>query len=280
MAIIGRINKTKTDKTMSETKTTTAVASPADRAIAEINKQITAGLTLPASYNFVNAIKSSILVLSDMKDRDGSAIITQCTPVSVQVALVRMAQAGLDVSKGQGYFCKRGNQLTFQKEYHGVTTQIQRMFPNYTPNPRVVYEGDVFEYTTDPVTGRRVLSKHEQKIENLDNDFKAAYLYIPCADGGKDLYVMTKKMIMEAWMQSSNKSLTVHKRFVDKMVCKTIINSALTPLVNASDSTKESHVIVNESEWDEPSEAQENEVIDVEATEVVDAETGEVVGKE
>lgn len=253
-----------------------ALASPADLAISEINKQIVAGLTLPSHYNHVNAIKSSILVLADMKDRDGQSIIKSCTPVSVQVSLVRMAQAGLDVSKGQGYFCKRGNQLVFQKEYHGVTTQIQRMYPNYTPNPRVVYEGDVFKYGTDPKTGRRVLLQHDQDIENLDNEFKAAYLYIPCADGGQDLYVMTKKMIMEAWMQSSNKSLTVHKRFVDKMVCKTIINSALTPLVNASDSTKESHVVV-ENEWDAPEEPQQElEVVDVDATEVIDVETGEV----
>lgn len=264
---------------MSENTTNqTAVASPADRAIAEVNKQIVAGLTLPTHYNHVNAIKSSILVLADMRDKDGQPILNTCTPVSVQVALVRMAQKGLDVSKGQGYFCKRGNQLTFQEEYHGTKTLIRRLYPNYTPIPHVVYEGDVFEYAIDPKTSRRYLVKHEQKIENLDNDFKSAYLYIPCDDGTQELFVMTKKMVMEAWMQSGNKSLAVHKRFTDKMVGKTIINSALGPIVAASDSTKGSNIIdaTGDEDWDEPNAQQtpqEVEAIDVEAAEVIDAET-------
>lgn len=223
-----------------------------DRAIAKINDLVSTGFSLPVGYNHVNAIKSSIMTLSEMRDRDGKLVLDTCTGSSIYGALLDMAQRGLDVSKGQGYFCKRGDKLTFQKEYHGTTTLIQRLFPNYTPVPRVIYTGDEFEYETDPQTGRRRLLKHVQKIENMDNEFVGAYLYIPCRDGGMDLYTMTRKMIMEAWAQSSNKSLSVHKRFVDKMVCKTIINSALQPLVSSSDSMQDSHVIVNESPYDAP----------------------------
>lgn len=224
---------------MAAEKQTTAVAkvpTSSDAAIAIIRNYVEKGLVLPSNYSYINAIKSSIMVISEMRDKEGKSPIETCTPISIQTALVDMAQQGLDVSKGQGYFSKRGNRLVFRRQYHGLTTQIQRLFPEYTPVPRVIYQGDDFEYETDPKTGCRKLVRHVQKIENMDNDFVGAYLYIPCLDGEKDLYVMTKKMIEEAWKQSSNSTLSVHKRFTDKMVCKTIINSALTPIVNASDS--------------------------------------------
>lgn len=221
--------------------------SPSDMAIATMQGYVEKGLVLPGSYSFVNAIKSSIMVIAEMRDRDGRSPLETCTRISIQTALVDMAQKGLDVSKGQGYFVKRGNRLVFMKEYHGTTTQIQRMFPDYTPVPRVIYQGDEFEYETDPLTGRRRLVRHVQKLVNIDNDFVGAYLYIPCRDGGQDLYVMTRKMIEEAWRQSSNSSLSVHKRFTDKMVCKTIINSALAPIVNASDSLLEGNTPTGES---------------------------------
>lgn len=219
--------------------TQTAVAvpqTPSDKAIATINKYIAGGLMLPSKYNHINAIKSSMMKIAEMRDRNGESPLETCTPMSIQTALVDMAQQGMDVSKGQGYFSQRGNRLVFGKEYHGVTTEIQRIFPNYTPVPRVVYQGDVFKYETDPTNGRRRLVVHEQDIANMDGQFIAAYLYIPCRDGGQDLYVMTRKMILAAWEQSPNKSMTTHNRFPDKMVCKTIINSALAPIVNSSDS--------------------------------------------
>lgn len=251
-----------------------AVASkPSDAAIATISSYIEKGLVLPQNYNYVNAIRASIMTIAEMRDRDGKTPFEKCTRVSIQTALVNMAQKGLDVSKGQGYFVVRGDRLLFAKEYHGVTTQIQRMFPNYTPNPRVIYAGDEFEYETNPMTGRRRLVKHVQKLENLDNDFVGAYLYTPCNDGGTDLYIMTKKMIEEAWKQSSNTGLSVHKRFTDKMVCKTIINSALSPIINSSDSLNDEMPVTAEEERDYTTATQANvKVIDTDKVEYQEAE--------
>lgn len=226
-------------------------ANVGDKAIAKISSLIEGGFTLPVGYNYVNAIKQSIITLSETKDKaSGKSVLEVCTTASIYSALLDMAQKGLDASKGQGFFNKRGDKLVFQKEYHGTTTLIQRLFPNYTPNPRVVYQGDVFEYDTDPKTGRRSLVKHEQKLENLDNDFVAAYLYIPCRDGGQDLFIMTKKMILAAWTKSSSKEFTTHKQFTEKMVCKTIINSGLEPLIKSSDSKKGDNIITAENPED------------------------------
>lgn len=264
---------------MAETTTavaTTAKKSPSDLAIGTIKNQLSAGLVLPPTYNYVNAIKASILVLADAKDRDGKSYLETCTPTSIQSALVDMAQKGLDVSKGQGYFQKFGNTLKFMKEYHGATTEIRRMFPEYDPDPRVIYEGDVVEFSIDPATGRRSLVKHEQKFENLDNDFLGAYMYIPRHDCGRELFVMTKKEIMTAWEQSPNKNLSTHKRFPAKMVAKTIINSALTPLVRSEDSVK-GGVYVNPTTGETIiAEADAEEVVEPETINVDDAEVVEV----
>lgn len=205
-----------------------------DLAIERIAALIADGLTLPADYNYVNAIKTAYIQICGTYDKaTNKSLVEICTPASVQTALFLMAKDGLDASKGQCYFSKAGNTLKYGKEYHATTLQVQRIFPNYTPCPKVVYDGDEFAYTTDPITGRRKLVKHEQSLENLDKDFVGAYLYIPCKDGGFDLYVMTRKMILTAWAQS-RQGRSVHDKFTDKMVCKTIVNSALDPLVRSS----------------------------------------------
>lgn len=167
------------------------------------------GFALPKDYNHVNAIKASMLVLSELKDRNGRPFNEVCTPQSIQKALFSMATKGLDVSRNQAYYIVRGSQLCLHESYFGKVARVKRVYPDFDPTPRVIYQGDVFEYTTDVNTGRMQLVKHEQSIENLDKDFVGAYMYLPCPDGGQKLYIMTKKQIVTAWMKSSNKNMTV-----------------------------------------------------------------------
>lgn len=205
------------------------------------------GFALPKDYNHVNAIKASMLVLSELKDRNGRPFNEVCTMQSIQKALFVMATKGLDVSRNQAYYIVRGNQLCLHESYFGKVARVKRVYPNFDPTPRVVYQGDVFEYTTDVKTGRMQLVKHEQKIENLDKDFVGAYMYLPCPDGGQKLYIMTKKAIVQAWMKSSNKSMTVQHEFREKMIGKTIINSGCTMIINATPELFESNIQVNEN---------------------------------
>jgi recombination protein RecT len=232
--------------------------------IARVDELCSVGFTMPTDYNYVNAIKATMLVLQDLKDRNKQPALKTCTPVSVQSALFKMAQKGLDVSKNQGYFIVRGNQLCFDEGYFGRILQVKRIFPNFSPQPRVIYQGDVFKYETDPETGRRKLVEHEQELENIDKDFVGAYMYLPCADGGQDLYLMTRQQIMTAWQQSPNGSLSVHKKFTEKMVCKTIINSGCNTIINSTPDGAQ----MSESEYSTNAEFASSEPLETEYEEI------------
>ena len=267
---------------MSENKTTAVAVKSNDfgsQVIQRVDDLCKVGFTLPKDYNHVNAIKASVLVLSELKDRNGRPFNEVCTPQSIQKALFSMATKGLDVSRNQAYYIVKGNQLCLHESYFGKVARVKRVYPDFDPTPRVVYQGDVFEYTTDVKTGRMQLVKHEQKIENLDKDFVGAYMYLPCPDGGQKLYIMTKKAILQAWMKSSNKSMTVQHEFREKMIGKTIINSGCTMIINATPELFESNIQVNENGNDDDivEEVQaetlsESEVVEINPDEIPEAE--------
>lgn len=264
---------------MAENKTTTVAVKSNDfgsQVIQRVDDLCKVGFTLPKDYNHVNAIKASVLVLSELKDRNGRPFNEVCTPQSIQKALFSMATKGLDVSRNQAYYIVRGNQLCLHESYFGKVARVKRVYPDFDPTPRVVYQGDVFEYTTDVKTGRMQLVKHEQKIENLDKDFVGAYMYLPCPDGGQKLYIMTKKQIVTAWMKSSNKSMMVQHEFREKMIGKTIINSGCTMIINATPELFENNIQVSEGENDAETTDDaidvSNEAVEINVDEIPEAE--------
>lgn len=193
-----------------------------------------AGFTMHPDFNYINAIKATMLMLPEIVDKNKKPALEVCTPASIQSALFEMCTKSLDVSKKQAYMIVRGNKLCFTPSYFGHILQVKRLFPDWSPIAHTIREDDEFEYSIDPKTGKMRLEKHVQKLENLDKDFIGAYMYIPCSDGTQELYVMTKKQILAAWSKSSNTDLTTHKQFAEKMVLKTIINSGCTKVINAT----------------------------------------------
>ena len=260
------------------TETTTAVAKKTTDIGSQVIQRVDAlckvGFVLPQNYNHINAIKASMLVLSDLKDRNGRPFQEVCSPQSIQKALFSMATKGLDVSKNQAYYIVRGGELCLHESYFGKVARVKRVYPNFEPAPRVIYEGDVFEYGTDEKTGRRYLIKHEQSLANLDNDFVGAYMYLPTADGGKDLYTMTKRSIVTAWSKSSNKNLTVHNEFREKMIQKTVINSGCNMIINATPDLFESQ-FTGTSEV-EATDEHEQEVIESHYEEITEINPSEI----
>lgn len=241
-----------------------------DQVIARVEELGKAGFTFPADYNVVNAIKSSMLVLQELKDKNGKPALEVCTPASVASALFDMSVKGLSAANKTCYFLVRGTQLCMHESYFGKALQVKRIFPDYEPHPVVVHEGDEFVYTIDPETGYKKLVKHEQKLENLDKDFVGAYMYIPTADGKQDLYIMSKKQILTAWSKSSSREQSTHKAFSEKMVGKTIVNSGLNMVIN---STPDLAYAANENEdGEEYNEKQitNHSVTDFEEAEVVE----------
>lgn len=239
-------------------------------AIQQVNELIRiGGLTLPEGYNHVTAIKMAFLMLQGMFGKnDQYPLAFACEYNSVVNALVQMALDGLDATKKQCYFSKSGNALKYAKEYHSKRLDVQRLYPNYTPSPKVIYEGDEFEYDTDPKTGRHFLVKHKQSLANLDNDFIGAYIYIPCNDGGQDLFIMTKKMIVTAWSNSRQGQAT-HNKYTAKMVQKTIMNSALDTVIYGGKNTGQVASVSQIAEDDDevPMVVEEPEDIDVDSVE-------------
>ena len=246
------------------TKTSSNVGDQVIARVEELNK---VGFVMPKDYLYVNAIKASMLVLQELKDKNGKPALEVCTPTSVASALFEMAIKGLDVSKKTAYFIVRGDKLCLHESYFGKALQVKRIYPNFDPHPVVIHEGDEFVYTIDPETGYKKLVKHEQKLENLDKDFVGAYMYIPTADGKQDLYIMSKRQIMQAWSKSSSREMSVHKSFSEKMCSKTLVNSACNMIIN---STPDLAYAANENE--EGEEYNEKQISDHSVTDFVEAE--------
>lgn len=241
-----------------------------DQVIARVEELNKVGFVMPKDYLYVNAIKASMLVLQELKDKNQKPALEVCTPTSVASALFEMAIKGLDVSKKTAYFIVRGDKLCLHESYFGKALQVKRIYPNFDPHPVVIHEGDEFVYTIDPETGYKKLVKHEQKLENLDKDFVGAYMYIPTADGKQDLYIMSKRQIMQAWSKSSSREMSVHKSFSEKMCSKTLVNSACNMIIN---STPDLAYAANENEdGEEYNEKQitNHSVTDFEEAEVVE----------
>ena len=241
-----------------------------DQVIARVEELNKVGFVMPKDYLYVNAIKASMLVLQELKDKNQKPALEVCTPTSVASALFEMAIKGLDVSKKTAYFIVRGDKLCLHESYFGKALQVKRIYPNFDPHPVVIHEGDEFVYTIDPETGYKKLVKHEQKLENLDKDFVGAYMYIPTADGKQDLYIMSKRQIMQAWSKSSSREMSVHKSFSEKMCSKTLVNSACNMIIN---STPDLAYAANENE--EGEEYNEKQISDHSVTDFEEAEVVE-----
>ena len=264
---------------MSETKKTSS--NVGQLVLSRVDEMCKVGFTMPKDYNYVNAVKATMPKLQNVKDKNGKPALQVCTPSSIQSALFTMVVKGLDVSKNQAYLVCYGDQLQLQESYFGKVLQVKRIFPEWEPRPNIVHADDTFKYTVNPDTGRRELVEHTQSLENLDKPILGGYIYLPCADGGKDLYIMTIKQIIAAWNKSRSGGATA-KQFPEKMAMKTLVNSGCTMVINSTPS--QSTVADNSDDPNAPETESEyadaEEVVEVQelpaAPQDVDTETGEI----
>ena len=239
------------------------------------------GFTMPKDYNYVNAVKATMLKLQEVKDKNGKPALEVCTPASIQSALFSMVVKGLDVSKNQAYLVVYNDKLQLQESYFGKVLQVKRIFPEWEPRPNIVHADDTFKYTVNPETGRKELVEHTQSLENLDKPIVGGYIYLPCADGGKDLYCMTYKQIVAAWSKSRSGGATA-KQFPEKMAMKTLVNSGCNIIINSTPS--QSNIADNSDDPNAPEPVPEyadaEEIVEVkelpDAPQYVDTETGEI----
>lgn len=221
-----------------------------DTVIARINELSTHGLTMPKDFSAPTAIKMTMLKLAELTDKNGKPALEVCTKESIANALFKMCLKGLNCGLDQCYATVKGNKLCIDSSYFGKVLMVKRVYPDWNPKAHVIREGDEFEFEINNENGLTKLISHKTKLENMDKDFVGAYIYMPTESGELDLYIMTARQIRAAWAKSPTQQGT-HKAFDEKMVSKTIINSACnmiinsTPSINAGDDIQDNENVVD-----------------------------------
>ena len=194
-------------------------------------------LHLPPNYSVENAMKSAWLILQNTVDKDKRPVLQVCTRDSIANALLDMAVQGLNPAKKQGYFIAYGRQLVFQRSYFGTMAVTKRVAGAKDIFAEIVYKGDEFEY--EILNGNKYITKHVQRIENVDPDnIVAAYCTIIFDDDRQFTDIMTWAEIQKAWSKSKNnpdREGSTHKDFAQEMARKTVINRACKRYLNSSD---------------------------------------------
>jgi recombination protein RecT len=193
-------------------------------------------LNLPADYSPANALRSAWLILQETKTKDSRPVLEACTRDSINNALFKMTIEGLSPVKKQCDFIAYGNKLLCQREYHGTIALAKRYAGIQSVIANVIYEKDVFEYSIDPETGRKKITKHEQSIDNIDTaKIRGAYAVVTEKDGQKYTEVMSMPQIRKSWEQGPmGGNSPAHKNFGDQMCIKTVINRACKLYISSS----------------------------------------------
>lgn len=194
-------------------------------------------LQLPQGYSAENALKSAYLILSEAVDKDKNPVLQSCSKPSIANALLDMCIQGLSPAKKQCYFIPYGGKLQLSRSYLGTVAIAKRLKGIKNVVANCIYEGDEFEYKLDLNTGLKVITKHEQKFENIDPaKIKGAYAIVIKEDGQNHVEIMNIGQIKKAWGQGAAKgSSGAHQNFTDEMAKKTVINRACKMYVNTSD---------------------------------------------
>jgi recombination protein RecT len=193
-------------------------------------------LRLPNNYSPANALKLAWLMLMQTVNAQEQPVLDNCSRVSIANALLEMCIQGLNPMKKQCYFIAYGNQLTMQRSYQGSMAVAKRCAPVLSIHAQVIYEMDIFEYSVDVTTGRKKVTKHDQKMENIDlNKIKGAYAIAVFEDETTDMEVMNITQIRKAWQQGKGGGNTgAHQNFTDEMCKKTVIGRVCKTIINNS----------------------------------------------
>ncbi len=216
-----------------------------DAVLQRINELVEAGqIQMPANYNPGNALKEAWLILQNTEDKNKQPALQVCTKISIVNALLDMCIQGLSPAKKQCYFIVRGNLLTLSRSYFGTIAVLKRLKGVEDVFAQVVYRGDVFEYIIDG--GNIIVTKHEQKLENIDmSNIVGAYCTIE-KDGKKRSEIMTMAQIKQSWSHRTNNGSTQNE-FPDQMAKRTVINRGAKMYVNTSDDSDLMAAAINHS---------------------------------
>lgn len=226
----------------------------------------------PKGYSPENAVSSAFLLLQDVVDKNNNPVLQSCTPASINRSILNMVLLGLTPSKNQCYFIPRGKTLALMTSYFGEVAVAKSVDPRIVDVfAMVVYEGDEFEF--EIVHARRVVKKHKQTINSIDNSkIVAAYCTIVYKedDGVVKEYteIMPWAQITKAWQRGQTKGgSSAHKDQPEEMAKRTVTKRAVKWFVNTSNDTQLDfrHDAYSKVQRDEGSD--DSDVIDAEVIE-------------
>lgn len=235
-------------------------------------------LTLPENYSVGNAISSAYLILQNVKDKSGNAVLKSCTKESIANSLLDMAIQGLNPSKKQGYFIAYGDQLTWFTSVFGKCACLKRCKGIDTePVATLIHEGDDVELGFNEL-GDEVILNHKTSFANKDNALKGVYATVN-VNGVKRSAVLTTKEVKEIWTKSGQKR--DHQDFQGEFFKRTAINRLVKYILQSSndDDLLAEDLIENEEQHYEFTNVENVEDLNTVAdTEVkANANTGEVI---
>ncbi|HAZ26893.1 MAG TPA: recombinase RecT, partial [Algoriphagus sp.] len=138
----------------------------------------------------------------------------------------------------QCYFIAYGGKLQCDISYHGKELMAKRAGGVLKVTASAIYETDEFEFEVDADTGIKKIKNHKMTLDSIGDGtkIKGAYAVVDYVDGRKEVTIMTKAQILNAWNQRKGNGLTAaHTKFTDEMACKTVRNRALKHAASTSD---------------------------------------------
>lgn len=195
------------------------------------------GIAIAPDYDVNAATKDLYLKVLSLQDKAGRPALEVVTPQSVELAIRKMINKGLNPIKNQCYPIVYGNNLEVQESYFGkkrAAYTANREIVKGSIRSQAIYEGDVFE---DKITadGRRELVKHTQPPFNKrSTNIIGAYAVVTYKNGFTDMDVMTMDEIKAAWAKSKTGGAT-HREFPHEMACKSVEGRLAKKLYNSTD---------------------------------------------
>lgn len=201
-------------------------------------------LAVPEGYNVGNEVSSLIYAISQTRDKDGRSALDICTPDQIMNQVRDCILDGLSIHKKHVWPIIYGGKLSLQVSVYGKTAAFKYMFPDYEIGANVLYEGDSYDYCTDPVTGYNYVTNVHSSLENRDRPIIGAYGSIYDIHTKERIYgcVMTIKEIHKNWEKSKNKDNAVQRDFPQEMAKRTLINRMVKFYVNSPNVKKSAAV--------------------------------------
>ena len=190
-------------------------------------------IAYPTGYAVKNGLMSAMLAIQNAKDSQGRPALQVVKKDSITKFLLEVVQNGLYANKQHFYPVVFADQLVLLTSYMGEAHKLKQNDKNVKDVfAQVVYEKDVISY--DIRHGYKVIVKHEQSLENIDNTkIRAAYATVVYKDGTEISEIMTIDQIKKSWSMGQAKGESkAHKLAPDEMCKKTVIRR-IAKLLNA-----------------------------------------------